>query len=63
MRQIQVDISEKYSGEAKEVLEKYSSDVSSSEIEKNDENFVEFSVTVDQEEIDDISEDLKGLEV
>ena len=63
MRQIQVDISEKYSGEAKKVLEKYSSDVSSSEIEKNDENFVEFSVTVDQEEIDDISEELKGLEV
>jgi len=34
VRQIQVDISEKYSGEAKEVLEKYSSDVSSSEIEE-----------------------------
>ena len=63
MRQIQVDISEEYSEEAKKVLDQYSSDVSSSEIEKNDENFVEFSVTVDQEEIDEISEKLKGLEV
>lgn len=63
MRQIQVDISEKYSEEAREILEKYSSDISSSEIEKNDESFVEFSVTVDQKEIDDISEELKDLEV
>lgn len=63
MRQLQIDIISDFEDEARKVLEDYSSDISSSEIEKNDEDFIEFSVTVDQEKIDEISEELKGLEV
>ena len=63
MRQLQVDIVEDFEDEAREILEKYSSDVSSSEIEKKEEEFIEFSVTADQDEIDEISDELKDLEV
>jgi uncharacterized hydrophobic protein (TIGR00341 family) len=63
VRQIQVDVIEDFEDEAREVLENYSSDISSSEIEKNDEEFKEFSATVSQENIDEITKDLKGLEV
>lgn len=63
MRQLQIDIIKEFEDEAKEVLEEYSSDISSSKVDKNDKAFIEFSVTVDQEEIDEISEELKDLEV
>lgn len=63
MRQLQVDIISDFKDEARGVLEDYSSDISSSEIEKNDDDFIEFSVTVDQDKIDEISEELKDLEV
>lgn len=63
MRQLQIDIISDFEDEAREVLEDYSSDISSSEIEKNEEDFVDFSVTVDQKKIDEISEELKDLEV
>lgn len=63
MRQIQVNIPEDFKDDTKEVLDKYSSEISSSEIEKNDQNFIEFRSTVDQKEIDDITKELKGLEI
>lgn len=63
MRQIQVNVPEKFKDETEEVLKKYSSEVSSSKSEKDSEKFVEFTSTVDQKEIDDITEDLKGLEI
>ncbi|MFP4230053.1 MAG: TIGR00341 family protein [Candidatus Nanohaloarchaea archaeon] len=62
MRQLQVDI-DSGEEEARKILENYSSDVTSSSIEKNGGSFTEFSVTADQSDIDEISEKLKGLEV
>ena len=62
MRQLQVTVPEEFSDEAKEVIEGFSSDVNSSNIERDDYRAVEVSATVDSEDIDELTEDLKGIE-
>lgn len=62
MKQLQVSIPEKLKEQSKEVLEKYSADISSKEAEKNDEKVIEFTVTAESEDIDELTQDLKDIE-
>lgn len=62
MRQLQVTVPEKFSEEVKEVIKDYSSDVSSTEVEKDDSKQVEFTTTVESEDIDELTEELKDLD-
>lgn len=62
MKQLQVSVPKKLKDEAKEVLEKYSSDVSSKEAEKNNEKVIEFTVTSESEDIDELTQELKDIE-
>jgi uncharacterized hydrophobic protein (TIGR00341 family) len=62
VKHLQVTVPGKFKDEAKEILEDYSTDVSVSEAEKDDEKIVEFHVTVESDQIDDLSEDLKGID-
>lgn len=62
MRQLQVTVPKKFSEEVKEVIKDYSSDVSSTEVEKDDSKQVEFTTTVESEDIDELTEELKGLD-
>ena len=63
MREIKVDLPSKYGSEAKEVLDDFSKEVSSTDIEKKDRKFTEIVATISQEDLDEVTEDLKGLEV
>ena len=63
MREIKVDLPSKFEDDAEEVLEDYSDDVSSTDIEKEDRKFVEFTSTIDEDDLDEVTEELKGLEV
>ncbi|QKQ98227.1 TIGR00341 family protein [Candidatus Nanohaloarchaea archaeon] len=62
VRQLQVTVPKGSKDITKEVLEDYSSDISSSEAEKNEEKVIEFTATVDSDEIDELTEDLKSLD-
>jgi len=62
VKQLQVSVPKKLKDEAKEILENYSSDISSNEAEKNDEEIVEFTVTAESEDIDELTQDLKDIE-
>lgn len=62
MKQLQVSVPQKLKDEAENVLEKYSSDISSKEAEKNDEKVAEFTVTAESEDIDELTQELKDLE-
>ncbi|MFT4892500.1 MAG: putative hydrophobic protein (TIGR00341 family) [Candidatus Nanohaloarchaea archaeon] len=62
MKQLQVTVPGKFKDEAKEILEDYSSDVSVSEAEKNDEEVLQFHVTVESDQIDELSDELKDIE-
>ncbi len=62
MRQLQVSVPKKFKDEVEEILEGYSSDISSSEAEKNDEKVAEFTVTAESDQIDDLTEELKAVE-
>lgn len=62
MKQLQVSVPKKLKDEADEILENYSSDISSNEAEKNDKKIVEFTVTAESEDIDELSQDLKDIE-
>lgn len=61
VRQLQVTVPEGATDDVKEVLEEYSSDISSSEVEKDDSKAVEFHVSVDSDDIDELSEELKEI--
>jgi uncharacterized hydrophobic protein (TIGR00341 family) len=62
VKQLQVTVPGKFKDEAKEILEDYSSDVSVSEAEKNDEEVLQFHVTVESDQIDELSDELKDIE-
>lgn len=62
MRQLQVTVPTEFSKEAREVLESYSSDVTTSEVEKDDYKAVEITATAESEDIDEITEELKNIE-
>lgn len=62
MKQLQVSVPGKFKEEAKNLLEGYSSDVSVSKAEKDDKEIVEFHVTVESDQIDELSDELKDIE-
>jgi uncharacterized hydrophobic protein (TIGR00341 family) len=62
VKQLQVTVPGKFKDDAKDILEDYSTDVSVSEAEKDDEKVVEFHVTVESDQIDELSEELKEIE-
>lgn len=62
MKQLQVTLPREFKDDARELLEDYSSDVSVSEAEKNDEKVVEFHVTAKSDQIDELSQELKDIE-
>ncbi|WEL19547.1 TIGR00341 family protein [Candidatus Nanohalococcus occultus] len=61
MRQLQVTVPEKETERVAEVLEGYSNDVSSKQVEKKDREFKEFSLTTEEDKVDSITEDLKSI--
>ncbi len=63
MREVKIDIPSKFEDEAKEVIEEYSSEISSSEIEKKDSKFVELTATISQKDLDELTDELKALDV
>lgn len=62
MRQLQVTVPEDYKDDVEEILNGYSSDVSSSEAERDGDEVLEFTVTVDSDQIDGLTEDLKDVD-
>lgn len=58
MRQVQVTIPEDFIDETREILEDYSSDISSSEVEKDGYKAVEITSTVRSEDIDKLAKSL-----
>lgn len=62
MKQLQVSVPKKLKEEAEEILQDYSSDISSSEAEKNNEKVIQFTVTSESEDIDELTHDLKDIE-
>jgi len=59
VKQLQVSVPKNLKKDAKQILEKYSSDISSKEAEKNDEKVAEFTVTAESEDIDQLTDELK----
>lgn len=62
MRQLQVTVPEKFRDKAEEILEQHSSDITSSKVEKDDRKAVEFTVSSESEDIDELTEELKSIE-
>lgn len=62
MRQLQVTVPEKFKDEVDRILEEYSSDVSFSEVEKDDRKEVEFTVSLESGDIDELTGELKGID-
>lgn len=62
MKQLQISVPKKLKEEAEEILQDYSSDISSSEAEKNNEKVIQFTVTSESEDIDELTQDLKDIE-
>jgi uncharacterized hydrophobic protein (TIGR00341 family) len=61
MRHLQVTAPFDQKKKVKEVLDNHSNDISSKKAEMNDEKSIEFSLTADSDELDDITEELKGI--
>lgn len=61
MRQLQVVVPDENAHDVKEVLKKYSTDISSTETEKDDERHIEFTLTAESDQIDEITEKLKAI--
>lgn len=62
MRQLQVTVPGEDLETVKKILQKFSSDISSKEVEKNGEEFIEFSLTTEEDKVDDVTEQLKSVE-
>lgn len=63
MRQVQVTVPKEFDGEVDEVLDEYSSDITSNEAEKQGEEVLEFTATVDADDIDELTEKLKDTDI
>lgn len=65
MRQLQVTAPNRKKSEARDVLREYSSELSSSEVQKDGDGrkkAVEFTATVESEDIDELTEELKDID-
>lgn len=61
MRHLQVTAPYDQKKKVSEILEDYSNDISSKKAEMNDDKAIEFSLTAESDELDDITEELKGI--
>lgn len=61
MRHLQVTAPWDQKKKVKEVLDDYSNDISSKKAEMNDEKSIEFSLTAEADDLDQITEDLKSI--
>lgn len=61
MKELQVDVPSENKEEVEEVLREYADDLSSSEVEKDERDFVEFNLTVDSDDIDGLTEAVKSV--
>ncbi|MCJ7428938.1 MAG: TIGR00341 family protein [Candidatus Nanohaloarchaeota archaeon QJJ-5] len=61
MKNIEVEVPADGADLVEEVLKEYSDDISKQEIEKDDNKYIEFNLTIDSPDIDALSEDLKGI--
>lgn len=61
MKELQVDVPSENKEKVEEVLKEYADDLSSSKVDKDDRNFVEFNLTVDSDDIDELTEDVKSV--
>jgi uncharacterized hydrophobic protein (TIGR00341 family) len=65
VRQIQVTVPEKQKSGARDVLKKYTNELFSSDVEKDGDGrkkAIEFRATVESEDIDDLTDELKSIE-
>lgn len=62
MKQLQVSAPADTREEVNNILQNYSSEISLSEAEKNDEEIVKFTATVESEQIDELTKKLKNLD-
>lgn len=63
MRQVQITVPKEFDGEVDEVLDEYSSDITSNEAEKQGEDVIGFQATVEAEDIDELTEKLKDTDI
>ena len=63
MRQLQVTVPREFDEEVDEVLDKYTSDITSNEAERQGDEVLEFTATVEADEIDDLTEELKSTDI
>lgn len=63
MRQVQVTVPTDFDEEVDEVLDKYTNDITSNEAERQGEEVLEFTATVEAEDIDELTEELKDTEI
>lgn len=63
MRQVQVTVPEDFDEEVDEVLDKYTNDITSNEAERQGEEVLEFTATVEAEDIDELTKELKDTEI
>ncbi|MFO7794428.1 MAG: TIGR00341 family protein [Candidatus Nanohaloarchaea archaeon] len=63
MREVKIDIPSKFEDDAEEVIKEYTDEISSSEIEKKDSKFIELTATISQEDLDELTDELKALDV
>lgn len=63
MRQVQVTVPKEFDGEVDEILDDYTSDITSNEAERQGDEVLEFTATVDSDEIDELTEKLKDTEM
>jgi len=61
MRQVQVTVPRDNASKVSDILEDYSSDISSSKVEKNNRKNIEFSLTAESDQVDDLTDKLKGV--
>ena len=62
MRQLQVTLPKEADSAASDVLDAYAHDVSSVEVTLEDGSGVEFTASVNEEDIDDVTAELKGVQ-
>lgn len=61
MRELQIELPAESSEKAEKIIENYADDLSKTEITKKNRNFVEFNTTVNSEQIDELTEQIKGI--
>lgn len=65
MKQLQITVPKKSKDDARKIIREYSSDLESSEVEKDGDGRrkrIQFTVTVESDQIDELTEELKALE-